>query len=60
MLADLKQSLAIIMLAYIVPTLYQHLACWDLWHVLSADGSRDMDHINYRHPPSSRPANMKF
>ena len=60
MLADLKQSFVINTLTYIVQTLYQHLECWDLWYVLSANGSHDMDHINYRHPPplSSRPANV--
>ena len=33
MLADLKQSLVIITLTYIVPTVYQHHVYWDLWYV---------------------------
>ena len=56
------------MFTYIVPMLYQHLTCWDLWCVLSADGPRDMDHINYHHYgshklsplTSSKSANTKF
>ena len=48
MLADLKKSPVTITHTYIVPAVYEHLVCWDLWYV---DEPRDMDYIKFIFTP---------